>query len=216
MSEHDPVPVIGLIIGSGRSDRFAELPARWLRERLGSRGDLELREIDIREIDLPFYDQPTPPARAPRVYGHPAVEALGRVVDAVDGFLVLTPEYNHGYPAQLKNAFDHLFAEFNRKPIAFAGYGNVGAARAIEQLRLVAVELEMAPVRHAVTILPPEMIAARKPGADPAEVFSVHEQRLALATDDLVWWSRALRAARLGESESSAEVPTTPQSGDSA
>ena len=76
--------------------------------------------------------------------------------------MLVTAEYNHGYTAVLKNALDHTFVERNRKPVAFVGYGNVGGARAIEQLRLVAVELEMAPLRHAVHILPDVMIPARR------------------------------------------------------
>ena len=74
----------------------------------------------------------------------------------------MAPQYNHGYPASLKNALDYVFPELNRKPIAFVGYGNVGGARAIEQLRLVAVEFEMAPLRHAIHILPDLMSPAMK------------------------------------------------------
>ena len=103
---------------------------------------------------------------------------------------MLTPEYNHGYSAVLKNAMDHTFVEWRRKPIAFIGWGNVGGARAIEQLRAVSVEFEMAPLRHAVHILPDLMVPAMQ--ADPFDpvVFAPLEPRLDLLITDLLWWSR--------------------------
>jgi NAD(P)H-dependent FMN reductase len=189
-----PTSLIALIIGSGRSDRFARYPAAWLTEQLAARADLRFTTVDIREVTLGFYDEAVPPAKLPREFhGNTALEDLSQAIDAADGFLLLTPEYNHGYPAQLKNALDHLFVEFNRKPIAFVGYGNVGAARAIEQLRLVAVELEMVPTRYSVNIFPSAMIAAR---AHPASAFADLEGKLTIALDDLVWWSNALHEAR--------------------
>jgi NAD(P)H-dependent FMN reductase len=125
----------------------------------------------------------------------------GRTIDAADGYVIVTPEYNHGYPAALKNALDHSFVEWHRKPVAFVGYGSVGGARAIEQLRQVAVELEMAPLRHAVHILPDVMRAAREAArpVDPA-VFASLEARAALLATDLLWWAQALAAARMRQS----------------
>jgi NAD(P)H-dependent FMN reductase len=118
-------------------------------------------------------------------------------VEQADGYIFLTAEYNHGYPAVLKNALDQIFPEMNRKPVSFVGYGNTGGARAIEQLRLVAVELEMAPLRHAVHILPPVMIEARN-AEQPLdlEIFASLDQRLDTAASDLVWWAQALAKAR--------------------
>ncbi len=113
--------------------------------------DVEL--VDLRDYPLPFFDAP-PPARAPREYPTEEVGQLGRALDRADGYIVLTAEYNHGYPAVLKNAMDWTFVEWRRKPISFVGWGNVGGVRAIEQLRQVAVEFEMAPLRHAVHIWP--------------------------------------------------------------
>ena len=113
---------------------------------------------------------------------------------------MLTAEYNHGYPAVLKNAMDWTFPEWQRKPIAFVGWGNVGGARAIEQLRLVAVEFEMAPLRHAVHILPDVMLPARQ-AADISDTtaFAPLEPKLKLLADDLTWWAAALAAARARE-----------------
>jgi NAD(P)H-dependent FMN reductase len=119
---------------------------------------------------------------------------FGRVIDRADGYVVLTAEYNHGYPAVLKNALDSTFVEWRRKPMAFVGWGNTGGARAVEQLRAVAVEFEMAPLRHAVHVQPDVMRAIF--GSDDVAHFAPLESRLALLADDLEWWMRALATAR--------------------
>jgi NAD(P)H-dependent FMN reductase len=111
--------------------------------------------------------------------------------------VIVTPEYNHGYPAVLKNAIDHTFVEWNRKPISFVGWGNVGGAWAIEQLRLVAVEMEMAPLRHAVHMLPDVLVPAlRSPEPFDTTLLDALEPRLKLMADDLAWWATALATAR--------------------
>jgi NAD(P)H-dependent FMN reductase len=114
--------------------------------------------------------------------------------------VVLSAEYNHGYPAVLKNAMDWTFVEWRRKPIAFIGWGNVGGARAVEQLREVAVEFEMAPLRHAVHILPDVMIAARQ-STDPGDtsMFTPLLPRLELLAADLAWWVTTLALGREGD-----------------
>ena len=154
-----------MISSTTREGRFSERTARWVEQSL--RGpedqDFDVELIDLREYPFPFFDAPPPP-KAPRDYATAEVARLGRALDRADGFIVLTAEYNHGYPAVLKNAMDWTFPEWQRKPIAFVGWGNVGGACAIEQLRLVAVEFEMAPLRHAVHILPDVML---RPGRPP-------------------------------------------------
>jgi NAD(P)H-dependent FMN reductase len=151
--------------------------------------------VDLRDHPLPFFNGASP-ARTGRDYPRDDVARLGRIIDRADGFVVLTAEYNHGYPAVLKNAMDWTFVEWRRKPITFVGWGGVGAARAIEQLRAVAVEFEMAPLRHAVHILPEVMMAARQAGEPDLSVFSPLEPKLARMADDLAWWTAALAAAR--------------------
>jgi NAD(P)H-dependent FMN reductase len=189
-------PRIQLIVGTDRDGRFSEKAAAWAMDRLGARSDLEIELVDLRDYPLPFYDQPVPPAYGHRDYP-PEVARWARKVDAADGYIVVTAEYNHGYPALLKNAIDHAFPEFNRKPVAFVGYGNVGGARAVEQLRLVAVELEMAPLRHAVHILPDVMRPVRQAeGPLDVELFAALDPRLETLAVDLVWWAGALRSAR--------------------
>jgi NAD(P)H-dependent FMN reductase len=189
-------PRIQAILGSTRPGRFGEKAAAWIIDRLAAREDLEAELVDLRDYPMPFYEQDRPPAYGHREYP-PEVASWAEKVDQADGYLVITPEYNHGYPAVLKNALDQVFPELNRKPVAFAGYGNSGGARAIEQLRLVAVELELAPLRHAVHILPALMIPAMQ-AEDPfdIELFASLDDRLDMAATDLVWWANALAQAR--------------------
>ena len=189
-------PRIQLIIGTGREGRFSEKAAEWVTDRIAEREDLDLEVVDLRDYPLSLYDQPVPPAYGRRDYPAEAARWAEKI-DEADGYLIITAEYNHGYPALLKNALDHAFPEFNRKPVAFVGYGNVGGARAIEQLRLVAVELEMAPLRHAVHVLPDIMRPVMQAGdAFDLELFAPLDQRLETAVTDLLWWARALAAAR--------------------
>jgi NAD(P)H-dependent FMN reductase len=192
-------PRIQVILGSTRPGRFSEKAGAWVLDRLGRRDDLEVELLDLRDYPMPFYDQERPPAYGHREYSS-EVTPWAAAVERGDGYLVVTSEYNHGYPAVLKNAFDSVFPEFNRKPIAFAGYGNTGGARAIEQLRLVAVELEMAPLRQAIHILPALMVPAMQAeGPFDVELFASLDEKLATAANDLVWWSTALREARASQ-----------------
>ena len=185
-----------IITGTTRHGRFSERVSHWVVDYFSRRGDFIVQRVDLRDHPLPFFDG-DPPAYTLRDYPREDVARLGATIDEADAFVVLTGEYNHGYPAVLKNAMDHTFVEWRRKPIAFVGWGNVGGARAIEQLREVAVEFEMAPLRHAVHILPAVMLDARR-AADPADtsMFGPLEPKLKLLADDLAWWTAALTAAR--------------------
>jgi NAD(P)H-dependent FMN reductase len=190
-------PLIQVIIGTTRPGRFSEKVTAWLDDRLGHRDDLSYEIVDLRDHPLPLYDQVVPPALSQRDHPNADVARLGETLDRADGYIIVTSEYNHGYPASLKNALDFIFPELNRKPVTFVGYGNVGGARAIEQLRQVSVEFEMAPLRWAVHVLPDLMRPAMQ--ADPfnLEVFASLDERLNTAVTDLVWWSTTLRAGRL-------------------
>jgi NAD(P)H-dependent FMN reductase len=191
--------LIQVITGTTRAERFSERVAAWVLEHLHHRGDIDAESVDLRDHPLPFFDG-APPAKNPRAYPTSEVARLGATLDRADGYVIVTGEYNHGYPAVLKNAMDWTFVEWMRKPVAFVSWGNVGGSRAIEQLRQVAVEFEMAPLRHAVHILPDTMIAARQAGDTAGTaVFDPLEPRLKLLTDDLLWWASALRAARHDE-----------------
>jgi NAD(P)H-dependent FMN reductase len=125
----------------------------------------------------------------------PLLQRWAAKVDQADGYVLVTPEYNHGYPAALKNALDVVFAPWNRKPVSFVSYGSAGGGlRAVEQLRLVSIELEMVPLRHQVAI--PRVYAALDETGRPRDSHHAADARRLL--DELAWWSAALRAARVG------------------
>jgi NAD(P)H-dependent FMN reductase len=189
-------PRILVIVGSTRTERFADHPLAWVEDRLAERPDLDLEVLDIRDTDLPPYDNQRPPAIARREYATEVERLIGQRLDAADGFLVITNEYNHGYPAGLKNVLDHFFAEFEHKPVAFLGYGNVGGSRAIEQLRQVVAELNMVSVRETVHILGYQFPAVRTGGDAAREVFALLDPRLTAMVDHLLWWADALSNAR--------------------
>ena len=114
-----------MITGTTREGRFSGLVAEWLTGHLAEHPEFDLEGIDLRDHPLPFFDGMAP-ARTGRDYPRDDVAALGNAIDRADGFVVLTGEYNHGYPAVLKNAMDWTFVEWRHKPITFVGWGNVG------------------------------------------------------------------------------------------
>jgi NAD(P)H-dependent FMN reductase len=186
-------PRIGIIVGSTRPGRFADHPAKWIKELAEARGDIEVETLDLRDWPMPFFDEQMSPAWAPSQ--NEVAQRWQQKVDSLDGFIATAAEYNRGPTAVLKNALDYAYKEWNRKPIAFVGYGGVGAARAVEQLRLHAVELQMAPTRAAVHILFPVYLAVVKEGKslnDFPEIVQSGKDML----DQLVWWTRSLKAAR--------------------
>jgi NAD(P)H-dependent FMN reductase len=187
---------LSLIVASTRSRRFADIPLAWLREQLGARTDLSLDVLDLREHPLPFFEHPMPPSLNRRTYASEAEATVGRALDAADGYIVLTNEYNHGYSAALKNMFDTFFIEFQHKPVGFVGYGSAGGSRAIEQLRLVSVELNMVPVRTSAHIFGHQMRELREDPSAGAAVFEAVAPRVDAMTSDLLWWANVLAPAR--------------------
>jgi len=140
-----------VILGSTRQGRHGEKVARWFLEHARQRPDVTVELVDLADWPLPFLASPVPPAMAESQ--DPQTVAWAEKVAAADGYVLVTPEYNHGYPAVLKNALDHVFRPWNGKPVAFVGYGGPsGGIRAVEQLRQVVVELEMVPMRQQVSI----------------------------------------------------------------
>lgn len=188
-----PVPRIGIVIGSTREGRFADKPAQWIHGIAQQRTDLAFELVDLRDHPLPFFNEPMSPAWAP--VKNEAAQRWAARLATLDGLVVVTPEYNHGPSAVLKNAFDYAYKEFNRKPIGFVGYGGVGAARAVEQLRLVAVEVQMAPVRNAVHIGMVEFLGIWQQGKS-FDDYPHLAQAAGGMLDDMAWWAKALKTAR--------------------
>lgn len=184
-----------LILGSTRPNRFADVPAMWLDAAAQRRRDFSLTPIDLRDHPLPLLQEPVPPAMTGGVFSHPAAEAWRRTLGPYDGFIITAAEYNRGPTAVLKNALDSALIEWANKPVAFVGYGGVGGARAVEQLRLNAIELQMAPIRNGVHIGLEPFLGVLQHGRTLESYDHLNQARDAMF-DQLVWWANALKNAR--------------------
>ena len=181
---------IGIILGSTRPNRNGEQVARWVLEVASQRDDAAFELVDLRDYPLPHLDEPMPPSLGQ--YQNEHTKQWADTIASFDGFVIVTPEYNHGTSGVLKNALDFLYAEWNNKAVGFVSYGAVGGARAVEHLRLVAGELQMADVRQQVAL---SLITE----FENYSVFNPGDYNLpALHTmlDQIVAWSNALAPLR--------------------
>ena len=181
---------IGIILGSTRPNRNGDQVARWVLDIASRRDDAAFELVDLRDYPLPHLDEPLPPSLGQYQQDHTRQWAAR--VASFDGFVIVTPEYNHGTSGVLKNALDFLYAEWNNKAVGFVAYGNVGGARAVEHLRLVAAELQMADVRQQVSLsllTEFENYSTFKPG--DYNVPALHT-----LLDQVVAWSTALAPLR--------------------
>ena len=181
---------IGIILGSTRPNRNGEQVAKWVYDIASRRSDAEFELVDLRDYPLPHLDEPLPPSMGQ--YQNEHTRQWADKIASFDGFVFVTPEYNHSTSGVLKNAIDYLYAEWNNKAAGFVSYGAVGGARAAEHLRLVAGELQMADVRQqvALSLLTEfENFSVFKPG---------DYNRAALDTllDQVIAWSTALAPLR--------------------
>src|ERR1700726_3243725 len=140
---------IGIILGSPRPSRNGEQVARWVLEIAARRDDAEFELVDLRDYPLPHLDEPLPPSMGQ--YANDHTKAWAQKIASFDGFVIVTPEYNHSTSGVLKNAIDYLYAEWNNKAAAFVSYGALGGARAIEHLRAISSELQIAHVRQQLS-----------------------------------------------------------------
>lgn len=172
---------------------MGEAVARWFSGLAAQRAGLEVVPLDLKELALPIYADRRHPKAAEADYAGEAARRWVELVRGCDAFAVVTPEYNHGYPPSLKNALDHVYAGWNGKPVGFVSYGgSSGGVRAVEQLRLVAVELQLAPVRDEVNI--PFIGRALDDHGAPRDLH--HAARAEALLDQLVWWGETLREGR--------------------
>ncbi|ONH22350.1 NADPH-dependent FMN reductase [Pseudofrankia asymbiotica] len=141
---------IGIILGSTRPGRNGEPVAKWVLESASTRTDATFELIDLADYPLPHLDEQFPPAMGQYQNAH--TQEWAATIARFDGFIFVTPEYNHSTTGVLKNAIDYLFAEWNNKALGIVSYGSVGGARAAEHLRLIAGELKMADVRTQVAL----------------------------------------------------------------
>lgn len=185
---------VKVIIGSTRENRFTDKPAHWIAELAKERPEFAVEVLDLREYPLPFYDAPVPPSTIKDgAYANPVAKQWATKIGEADAFIIVTPEYNRGPSAVLKNALDSVSREWNNKPVAFVAHGSTLGVRAIEQLRMNAIELRMAPIRDAVAL--PGSWTFAEGGTQPG-AFADSDAAGNTMLDSLVWWARALKAAR--------------------
>jgi len=180
-------------VGSVREGRVSLPVARWVHASAGRHRGLDAELVDLADWQLPMFALAAPPATGG--YGDPLQQRGAAKIGAADGYILVSPEYNHGASAVLKNALDYLYAEWNRKPVAFVSFGNAGGARAVEHLRAIAIELRMAPLGDAVHVLG----AGDKLREGRFEADTQDEKQLARLLDNLTWWGAALQTARRGD-----------------
>ena len=181
---------IAVILGSTRPGRNGEAVAQWVLQQAGRRQDAQFELVDIASFNLPLLDEPVPPSMGQ--YSKPHTQAWAAKIASFDGFILVTPEYNHGTSGALKNALDYLYKEWNNKAAGFVSYGSAGGARAVEHLRGIMAELQVATVRNQVMFslfTDFENFSNFKP--DPR-----HEPELAAMLDQLIPWCTALRGLR--------------------
>src|SRR5216684_5753509 len=184
---------IAIIISTTRAARFGHKPAQWVRDIAAQRHDIDAEIVDLRDFPMPFFDEVASNAWAPSQ--NPVAQSWQKKVAEFDGYVFVTAEYNHGIPAVLKNALDYAYPEWVKKAAGFVGYGSVGGARAIEQLRLVAAELQLATVRTGVYIQGADFMAVWKEGKELKDITYLQAGAKEML-DQLAWWTKALKVAR--------------------
>lgn len=190
-------PRIAVILGSTRDSRFGQKPADWILAKARARGDWDVDLLDLKDFDLPLFNEVASTAWAPSEDGR-AVSWQEAVI-AYDGYIFVTAEYNRSITGALKNALDQAYVEWNRKAFGIVGYGALGAARAAEHLRTIGIELQMASTRSAVHIAGGDFFAVHPLGGQNKAITEI-EGSIGNSADamlsELDWWTRATMAAR--------------------
>jgi NAD(P)H-dependent FMN reductase len=182
---------IGIILGSTRPNRNGEQVARWVHQLASQRGDAEYEIIDLRDYDLPNYDEPFPSSMGQ--YQNEHTKRWARTIDALDGFVIVTPEYNHSIPGALKNALDFVYAEWNNKAVGFVSYGSALGVRSVEHLRQVAGHLQLADVGQTVSL----SLFTEFENMQTFTPADISVGALNTMLDQLIAWSRALAPLRM-------------------
>ncbi len=186
------MPVIKIIAGSTRPGRFNIQPSSWIHKIAQTRSDIQAELVDLAELNLPLLDEPK--SAMMQDYQHEHSRQFSRIIQEADGFLFVTPEYNHSTSAALKNAIDYLYHEWNYKPVSFISYGSLpGGSRAVEHLRCIAAELKMYDLREQI-LIPSYWNNLNDTGAYQ---FTAEQEKEAKALlDSLTFWSRVMKQAR--------------------
>ncbi|MEC5384904.1 NAD(P)H-dependent oxidoreductase [Uliginosibacterium sp. H3] len=181
---------VAIIIGSTRPGRNGEAVAKWVHGLASQRTDASYELVDLLDFNLPLLDEPVPPSMGQ--YSKEHTKKWAAKIAGFDAFIFVTPEYNHGTSGALKNALDFIYAEWNNKAAGFVSYGSAGGARAVEHLRLVMGELQIADVRAQVMLslfTDFENFSVFKPAAH-------HENNVKAMLDQVVAWGGALKSLR--------------------
>ncbi len=188
---------IAVIISSTRPTRFGELPAKWIADKVNERPELQAEIVDLRDFDLPFFDEMASNAWMPSA--NPEAVRWQNKISEFDGYIFVTAEYNRSITGALKNALDQAYVNWNKKPFGAVGYGSVGGARAVEHLRNIGVELQMVPTRSAVHIAGADFMSVH-PGYGGTKTVADLEASIGNSANDmlnqLTWWAKATKAAR--------------------
>lgn len=181
---------IGIIVGSTRPGRKADAVASWVRDIAATRGDAEYEVVDLADFGLPLLDEAVPAARGR--YEHEHTQRWANTISGLDGFVFVTPEYNHSTSGALKNAIDFLYREWADKAAGFVGYGSAGGTRAVEHLRLIMGELQVADVRAQVAL----SLFADFTNFTTFAPAAHQERSVHAMLDQVVAWSGALKPLR--------------------
>ncbi len=181
---------IGIILGSTRPNRNGAAVAQWVLDHTKDRSDARYELVDIKDYDLPLLDEPIPASQGK--YSQPHTKKWAEKIASLDAFVFVTPEYNHSTSGALKNAIDFLYAEWTNKAAGFVSYGSVGGARAVEHLRVIVGELEIADVRTQVMFF----LATDFKNYSQFEPHPRHEKELDAMLKQVVAWGEAMKSVR--------------------
>lgn len=192
----NPIPKIAIIVGSTRPGRNGEAVARWVTNIAAARDDAKFELVDLADNALPMLDEPLSALATTMMdqdYTQPHTKAWSQKITGFDGFVFVTPEYNRGIPAVLKNALDYLYTEWANKAAGIVGYGGHGGTRATSQLRITLGELHVATVSAEVNL----SIYGDFENFTTFAPAETHLPKLSMMLDQTVAWSSALQSLRV-------------------
>lgn len=190
-----------VILSSVRENRQGEKVAKWVMEELATYSEFESELLDLKDYQFPYYSDSMPASQLHMPYENELRQKWAEKISEADAFLIITPEYNHSFPAVLKSALDVIYHEWNNKPVGFISYGgSANGSRSVEHLRLVAIELQMAAIREGIHI----GLFNKEQVFDESGQMLVksNNHKLEKLLTSLIWWADALRIARMKDSTS--------------
>lgn len=185
-----------ILLGSTRPTRFSEDAGAWALEQTKKHPEFDTEILDLRDYEMPFFNEAATPSSKKEPYTNPVVQRWTAKIAEADAFIVIAPEYNRGVPAVLKNAFDWVYGEWQKKPIGFIGYGTTGGSRSVDNLRTSAIELQMVPVRTAVHIVAHWMLRENFTGPMQPGALDAHVPTAEMMLGQIKEWAGAGKLLR--------------------